>query len=89
MNPFRVELSQQAASYLRRLDQPTKERIVAKLSEIAKDPSAYSKGLVGRGGARAGRVGPYRIVFDINVQRNVVEVSAILPRGDVYKHTKR
>lgn len=89
MNGFTVWLSQSAASYLKRMSKDTSERITAKLQELCADYSASSKQLVNRGGARSARVGNLRILFDVNEKLRRLEVSAILPRGDVYKHTKK
>ena len=49
---YRFKLSQQAASYLKRLDANTKERINAGLIESYKDPIGASDHLVNRGAER-------------------------------------
>ena len=84
---YRFKLSQQAASYLKRLDANTKERINAGLIEAYKDPIGASDHLVNRGAERKIRVGGLRILFRIEVGEIVVDT--ILPRGEFYKHTRR
>ena len=83
---YTFTLSQQAASYLKRLDLKLKQRINAKLLEAANDPIGTSDHLVNRGAERKIRVGGLRILFRIDAQRILVD--AILPRGECYKHTR-
>lgn len=80
-------LSQQAASYLKRLDVNTKKRINEALIEALDNPIGASDHLVNRGAERKIRIGALRILFRVEAQR--IFVDAILPRGDVYKHTRR
>ncbi len=70
--------------YLKSLDKPTRERIVAKLNEISDDPynSRLSYPLVSST-KRSSRVGGYRILFEIHGE--VLEVSDIGPRGQIYR----
>ena len=74
---------------MRRLDADTRERINDALSEASKDPVGASDHLVNRGQERKIRVGGLRIVFRIDSTAKQIVVDAILPRGDVYKHTRR
>ena len=80
-------LSQQAASYLRRLDANIKKRINDALLEALNDPIGASDHLINRGAERKIRIGGLRILFRIKEQE--IFVDAILPRGDVYKHTRK
>jgi len=84
---YRFKLSQQAASYLKRLDANLRQRINEGLVEALKDPIGASDHLVNRGAERKIRVGSLRILFRIEAEEIVID--AILPRGDVYKHTRR
>ena len=85
MSDPRFKLSQQAASYLKRLDADTKKRINDALEEASQDPIGASDNLVNRG-ERKVRVGGLRVLFRISNEQIIVD--AILPRGDVYKHTR-
>ena len=84
---YRFKVSQQAASYLKRLDTNTKQRINAVLIEACKDPIGASDHLINRGAERKIRVGGLRVLFRIEAGEIVVD--AILPRGECYKHTRR
>ena len=80
------KLSQQAASYLKRLDADTKKRINDALEEALRDRVVASYNLINRGELKV-RVGGLRVLFRIANEQILVD--AILPRGDVYKHTRR
>jgi mRNA-degrading endonuclease RelE of RelBE toxin-antitoxin system len=84
---YKFKLSQQAASYLKRLDANIRRRINDGLIEALKDPIGASDHLINRGAERKIRVGSLRILFRIEAEEIVID--AILPRGDVYKHTRR
>ncbi len=86
---FSIELSQQAASYLKRLSPQQQDRITEKLKEASVNPVEVSKRLVNRCGHRRLRVGDLRILFEIDTERRKLMVTAILPRGDAYKHSKK
>lgn len=81
------QVSQQAASYLKRLDKSTRERIHEGLVAAFEDPIGASDHLVNRGAERKIRVGGLRVLF--RIEGDVVFVDTILPRGDAYKHTRR
>ena len=92
---MKFKISQQAESYRKRLDRPTKQRIENALLEVLSDPIGASDHLINRGDERSIRVGGLRILFRIvqeestedAAQTEIVVIDAILPRGDVYKHT--
>ena len=96
---MKFKLSQQAAGYLKRLDKPTRQRIENAFAEALKDPIGASDHLINRGDERSIRVGGLRILFrivkekpeseDETAQGGTIVVDAILPRGDIYKHTRR
>lgn len=82
---YEVRIARQAGSYLRRLDRRAQERVLRRLEQIAADPyGPHTKPLQAVAGRRAARVGGWRIVFSVNDEARVVDVSAIGPRGDVY-----
>lgn len=78
-----VELSPQAARYLKRLNNPIKARIINALELLAKEPPQGDiKNLTGRDGYRL-RVGDTRLLFVI--KDNSIVVHSIAPRGQAYK----
>jgi mRNA-degrading endonuclease RelE of RelBE toxin-antitoxin system len=82
--PLAIEITSTPRKYLEHLDKPTRERIHAKLREIAADPlsARHSKPLIGSH-KRTARVGGYRILFEIDT--TTLTVSDIGPRGQIYR----
>jgi mRNA-degrading endonuclease RelE of RelBE toxin-antitoxin system len=72
---------------LKRLDNDTKRRINERLLEALANPIEASDHLVNRGPERKIRVGGLRILFTIESAQIVIDT--ILPRGEVYKHSRR
>lgn len=83
---WEIQLARRASSFVKRLDPRTQERILGRLDQIATDPhGAAAKALRNAGGRRSARVGDYRIIFSSDAVNRVVFVSAIDPRGQVYR----
>jgi mRNA interferase RelE/StbE len=83
---FDVQLSRSAARYLEHLPRPVQQRVADRLRQLATDPfGSYTKPLEGPGDRRAARVGDWRIVFTVDQDARRVNVSAIAPRGQVYR----
>ena len=83
---FDVQLSRSAERYLERLPRDVQRRVVSRLDQIGEDPfAAHTKPLAGPAGRRAARVGGLRIVFTVDRDRRIVEVSDIGPRGEIYR----
>lgn len=84
---YEVRLSRRAESYLRRLDTPSRERIIRRLRQIGDDPfGPHSKPLKDQASRRSARVGGHRVIFGVDEQERAVAVSVIGPRGDVYRN---
>ena len=82
---FTVELSARATRYLDRLDEPTRQRFLHAFSRLAEDPyGPGSKPLQGRPD-RVFRVGGWRVIYDVDRLSGLVKVTAIAPRGQVYR----
>jgi mRNA interferase RelE/StbE len=85
---YRVVVHQRAASYMKRLPQPQKNRIKSVLHDLALDPFNHPnvKSMVGEwGGYRRIRVGNIRLIFWVENTGEIIYVDHIGPRGDVYK----
>jgi mRNA interferase RelE/StbE len=81
---FDVRLSRSAGRYLERLPRDVQRRVVARLDQVAEDPfGPHTKPLAGPGDRRAARVGALRIVFTVDRDRRIVEVSDIGPRAQI------
>jgi len=72
---------------LKRLDNDTKRRINERLLEALANPTEASDHLVNRGPERKIRVEGLRILFTIESGQIVIDT--ILPRGEVYNHSRR
>jgi mRNA interferase RelE/StbE len=84
---MRVELSRRAEKQFERLDRDPdlQSRIDEGLGEIESEP-LVGKPLEGEmKGFRAHRIGEWRIIYEIDRQRNVSLVSRIAHRREVYK----
>ncbi len=80
-----VRLAKDAARYLKRLPRDRRGRLVEALNELEEDPRKGDVRPIKSGrfkGALRKRVGRYRIIFRVNPEERLVEVAAILPRGE-------
>jgi mRNA-degrading endonuclease RelE of RelBE toxin-antitoxin system len=83
---FDVRVAGPAERYLNRLQEPVRGRVLGRLDQIAEDPyGPHTKPLQGGGGRRGARVGGLRIVFTVDRDRRVIDVSDIGPRGQIYR----
>lgn len=81
-----VRLSRRVERYLHGLPPRHRERILHRITALATDPFEDSKWLAGGGGRRSARVGDWRLIYTVDVENSLIEVSRIGPRGDVYKN---
>lgn len=87
--PWTVELSGPSFSYLKRLPQPDRERIKAKIDGLENGPQAAgAKRLEGRVEWSL-RVGKFRLILHVSEKERTITVLSIGSRGDVYKRAKR
>lgn len=85
---YEIELSTEATKYLRKLDKPTRIRILNHLNLLAENPRHAEldiKKLQGKKNLYRLRVGTCRILYSIKEDLLVVYVVTIGSRGDVYK----
>jgi mRNA interferase RelE/StbE len=82
---YRVELSRDAARYLRRLGRTEQERMARRIDQLTDDPlGPHTMPLANLPGRRAACLG-YRIVFTVDEDPRAVRISDIGPRGQVYR----
>jgi mRNA interferase RelE/StbE len=82
--PLKIEYRKDAAKYLDAADATTKQRIKAKLAEVATDPYNPSKSLpLISTDKRKVRVGKYRIL--VLVTEEVLLVVGMDSRGQIYR----
>jgi mRNA interferase RelE/StbE len=84
---FEVRLSRRAQRYYERVDRDTAARLDRALAGLKANPFAGGdvKRIRGRPGSFRLRVGDLRVLFTVNVAARVVEVAAIVPRGQAYR----
>ncbi len=85
---YKLEIHRQAAKYYTRLEPKIQSKINAAMKAIIGNPmeGLHIKKLKGalEGNYRYD-VGSFRIIYQVDVQENIISVSAIGPRGDIYK----
>jgi len=83
-DPWRVELGSRARKDLRNLDPPVRRRVTDAIRRLANEDDALDvQPLRGTGGQRL-RVGAWRVIFDRDVEAQVIVVLRVLPRGRAY-----
>ena len=76
-----IKITKTAVKNIKKLDATTRERI---LNSIHKLPFGDIKRLQGYTNYYRLRVGDYRIIY--MSEGNIITISAVLPRGEVYKN---
>jgi mRNA interferase RelE/StbE len=84
---YRITLIRDAEKSLDRVDAVTRERLRARLRQLAEDPfdRRISKRLREAAGKRSSRVGDWRIIYDVSTEAREVHVYFIEPRGEAYR----
>lgn len=80
---YAVELTENAAMTLRKLDTEERERIIKKIHSIREDPFAHLKKLTGNHFWRL-RIGDYRAIIDVVIKGKTIYVLKIDKRERVY-----
>lgn len=76
-----IQITKRAVKDIKKLDASTRDRV---LKGIYKLPIGDVKRLQGYANYYRLRIGDFRVVFSLN--NDIIIVSAVLPRGEVYKH---
>lgn len=84
---FEIILSKQALKYYQKVSKNTARRIDRAFLLLEKDPTTGGdiKILTAKRKRYRLRIGDLRVVYQIDLKLSKIQVSAILPRGDVYK----
>ncbi len=86
---YRIVIRRQAEKELGRLGHEEQRRIAQKLLALETEPfPAGVTALQGRRGYRI-RIGDYRVLYEVDSAAQIVTVSAIGHRRDVYREQKR
>jgi mRNA-degrading endonuclease RelE of RelBE toxin-antitoxin system len=83
-----IVLSKKAAKYVKRMDARIKAQLIAKLEALAADPE-HTPGIKPMEGEFEGhyrlRHGDLRVIYLWDEDSETIVVTAIGPRGDIYK----
>ena len=80
---FDVKFSNQAASFIRKLNEALKKRIKSKFLEVSQDPFRYLEHYESQGYKL--RIGDYRVLIDADLEQKILWVRVFDKRGRVYK----
>ena len=78
---MKIQITKTAIKDIKKLDTPTRDRI---LKGIYKLPLGDVKRLQGYINYYSLRIGDFRVIYSVSDE--IIIVSAVLPRGEVYKH---
>ena len=82
---YRLTVSRDSLKFIAKQTQTVQERIHLALTGLSvRPPIGDIKPLKGKGKLKRLRVGPYRVIFDVNHEEQIVYIFAIDNRGDVY-----
>ena len=84
---YALRIEKQAAKTLKSLDQPSIKRLLARLTELTKNPFDHrlSSPLEMEPSVRKARVGNWRIFFEVDDAHHVIAIVAIKPRSRAYR----
>ena len=82
---YQVIFDEQAIDFLNKLPKPIKERIFNKIIAAKENPFHYFDRLSGRQDYRL-RVGDYRVIADISQEKEVIQITLIGHRKNIYKN---
>lgn len=83
----RAHLSPEARKILKKLDRVLSGRIVKRLEELAQDPfdRRISRQMETDPESRYSRVGDWRIIYQVEEEGQVINITAIRPRSGAYR----
>ena len=80
---FSIEWDEQAADFLRKLPKTISERIIAKVDLLGDQPFRFLEHY--ECDCFKLRIGDYRALIDLNLEKNVVTIQVLDKRGRIYK----
>ncbi|MBN2082234.1 type II toxin-antitoxin system RelE/ParE family toxin [bacterium] len=82
---YHVRISRRALRQLEKLPLPVRKRIDSHIQELKNDPRPLGcRKLAGASQAYRIRVGPWRVIYEVDDQLNEVLIAWIGPRGSAY-----
>lgn len=84
LGEWELSIAPRALKRLKRIPDPDKRRMATAIYELRNGPHGDIKPLAGREDYRL-RVGGWRILFLLDMEKMTVTITSIESRGDVYK----
>lgn len=82
--PYVVKVASSAAKAIKAFPDDLRQRVLLKITEIQADPFMAAEGHFRQGGNLKARVGQHRILYDVDVEEQVVSICTVAPRNEVY-----
>ncbi|KAF1086385.1 Plasmid stabilization system protein [Sporotomaculum syntrophicum] len=83
---YNVVIANSVQKVIKKMDKPTRERIIKRIKELQKSPWAGDvKPLKGLPGELRTRVGDWRIIYSIDSDQLIIIILKVSSRGDAYK----
>jgi mRNA-degrading endonuclease RelE of RelBE toxin-antitoxin system len=84
---YALRIDKQAAKTLKSIDQPTIKHLLARLTELTKNPidQRFSSPLGMLPSVRKSRAGNWRIFFEGDKSHQIIAIVAITPRSRAYR----
>jgi len=84
---YQVRISPEAQKTIKKLDKTLSGRIVKRLEELAQGPfnPPISRQMETMPESRYSRVGDWRIIYQVEEEKQTINISAIRPRSRAYK----
>ena len=87
--PYAIRIKESAARELQRIERSDRERLIAAIDRLAKNPFTGSALKGELRGLRRIRVGDYRLIYEIGEQDLVVLVLRVAHRRETYRRRIR
>lgn len=80
---YKIEFSNQATKFIRKLQKDIKERVKSKFRDVSQDPFRYLEHYEGDSYYKL-RIGGFRALIDIDSARNILFARVFDKRGRIY-----
>lgn len=81
---FQIKFSKQATKFIRKLSEDIKERVKKKFKIVSENPFYYLKHFEGEDCYKL-RIGIYRGLIDVDIDKKILFVRVFDKRGRIYK----
>ena len=83
--PYSLKIKKSALKELQRLDNPTRERLITAIDQLAENPHVGKLLKGDLSGLRRIRIGSYRVIYEINETKILVLILRVAQRKNVYR----